>query len=636
MTRPVRRPSRQLRVLVLVHESLIPPERASSREVKGAEWKTEYDVIHALRGLGHEPQPVGVGSDLGRAAQRHPGVQARHRLQPRGGLRRRVHLGRQRGGLSRAPEDALHGLQLAGPRALPRQGHRQEGALLPPRAPGRLRGVRPRAQGRAGPAGCPSPSSSSRSPSTPPSASPRPRWWRTRRSCRSGCASSTRASAPTPWSSATSRGVSSTWASWATSGCRCCRIWELSFDDLPEESRKIATERLKWSLTYRKKHAIVSGPAREMPEKVAARIRSICRRVYRSLMLSGYARIDLRLSEDGQPYRPRGQPQPAALRRRRLRGFGAGGGPLLRVGDPAHPGPRPALRAHAPELIGASARENRTSTARASGSWKAARASASAATSFFVRAVKGAKGATVTVARPFLTSTFQVPATNPSTSTVAAMRRAERKTRGRWALATNRSSARVAMRLSYSGTKRTGAGTSASGRGALGRSKSSRPRLVPEAHQAWAQPVDRLGQGGQARPGLHVPDAGGTVGGQVPQHERVGGRGLEGNEAPDPIVGQGEAGLRGERPGRVALRHHDEGQRHAHRVSHCALVRLRVGALQKVAQVLEGERALGQEIAGLDRQPVHGKLGAPPARIERIPPPGRSGSRDAASRSPSR
>ena len=87
-------------------------------------------------------------------------------------------------------------------------------------------------------------------------------------------------------------------------------IWELSFDKMPEESRRIATERLKWSLTYRKKHGIVSGPARELPDKVAARIRETCKRVYRNLMLSGYARIDLRLREDGEPCIMEANPNP--------------------------------------------------------------------------------------------------------------------------------------------------------------------------------------------------------------------------------------------------------------------------------------------------------------------------------------
>jgi D-alanine-D-alanine ligase len=76
-------------------------------------------------------------------------------------------------------------------------------------------------------------------------------------------------------------------------------IWELLFTKMPEESRKIATERLKWSLKYQKKHGIVSEEAKDLPKELEAKIRDVCKRVYRTLMLSGYARIDLRLSDSG-------------------------------------------------------------------------------------------------------------------------------------------------------------------------------------------------------------------------------------------------------------------------------------------------------------------------------------------------
>jgi len=77
-------------------------------------------------------------------------------------------------------------------------------------------------------------------------------------------------------------------------------IWELDFSGLPEEARRIATERLKWSMSYQKKHGITTGPAKDLPEALVRRIGELCKRVYRSLMLSGYARIDLRLAEDGR------------------------------------------------------------------------------------------------------------------------------------------------------------------------------------------------------------------------------------------------------------------------------------------------------------------------------------------------
>jgi D-alanine-D-alanine ligase len=77
-------------------------------------------------------------------------------------------------------------------------------------------------------------------------------------------------------------------------------IWELDFSGMPEASRRIATERLKWSMSYQKKHGIMTGAAKDLPEGLERRIAELCKRAYRSLMLSGYARIDLRLAEDGR------------------------------------------------------------------------------------------------------------------------------------------------------------------------------------------------------------------------------------------------------------------------------------------------------------------------------------------------
>jgi D-alanine-D-alanine ligase len=81
---------------------------------------------------------------------------------------------------------------------------------------------------------------------------------------------------------------------------RVLPVWELDFSGLPEDARRIATERLKWSMSYQKKHGIMTGAAKDLPEGLARKIGELCKRVYRSLMLSGYARIDLRLAEDGR------------------------------------------------------------------------------------------------------------------------------------------------------------------------------------------------------------------------------------------------------------------------------------------------------------------------------------------------
>lgn len=91
-------------------------------------------------------------------------------------------------------------------------------------------------------------------------------------------------------------------------------IWELLFTKMPDDVRRIATERLKWSLAYQKKHGIVSDAAKDLAPEVEARIRDLCKRVYRTLQLSGYARVDLRLSADGRVYVIEANPNPQLAR----------------------------------------------------------------------------------------------------------------------------------------------------------------------------------------------------------------------------------------------------------------------------------------------------------------------------------
>ncbi len=57
---------RRLRVVVLMHPSLVPPESLKGySEQEQYEWKTEYDVVTTLRELGHEVKPLGVSDELG-------------------------------------------------------------------------------------------------------------------------------------------------------------------------------------------------------------------------------------------------------------------------------------------------------------------------------------------------------------------------------------------------------------------------------------------------------------------------------------------------------------------------------------------------------------------------------------------
>src|SRR6516164_5984515 len=52
-------------------------------------------------------------------------------------------------------------------------------------------------------------------------------------------------------------------------------VWELFFTNMPEGSRRIATDRVKWSVKYQKKYGIDSGPARELTDADAERIQHV-------------------------------------------------------------------------------------------------------------------------------------------------------------------------------------------------------------------------------------------------------------------------------------------------------------------------------------------------------------------------
>jgi D-alanine-D-alanine ligase len=86
-------------------------------------------------------------------------------------------------------------------------------------------------------------------------------------------------------------------------------VWELFFTNMPEGSRRIATDRVKWSVKYQKKYGIDSGPA-DLPPNQAETIQHICKRAFRALELSGYARVDLRLDDAGRVWVLEANPNP--------------------------------------------------------------------------------------------------------------------------------------------------------------------------------------------------------------------------------------------------------------------------------------------------------------------------------------
>ena len=91
-------------------------------------------------------------------------------------------------------------------------------------------------------------------------------------------------------------------------------VWELFFTNMPDGAKRIATDRVKWSVKYQKKYGIDSGLARDLADAQGGRIQHVCKRAYRALELSGYARIDLRLDEAGNVWVLEANPNPQIAR----------------------------------------------------------------------------------------------------------------------------------------------------------------------------------------------------------------------------------------------------------------------------------------------------------------------------------
>ncbi len=95
---------------------------------------------------------------------------------------------------------------------------------------------------------------------------------------------------------------------------RVLPIWELWFGDMAQGGRSIATEKVKHDLEYQERRGITAGPAKDLSPQLTARIKSAAKRIYRTLELDGYARIDFRLSADGTPYYIEANPNPDIAR----------------------------------------------------------------------------------------------------------------------------------------------------------------------------------------------------------------------------------------------------------------------------------------------------------------------------------
>ena len=87
--------------------------------------------------------------------------------------------------------------------------------------------------------------------------------------------------------------------------------WELTISK--KDAPVIATDKAKWDPQYQKKIGLKTGPAK-LEESIMRKIESTSKRIYRLLNLTGYARLDYRLSEGGRLYLLEANPNPQIAR----------------------------------------------------------------------------------------------------------------------------------------------------------------------------------------------------------------------------------------------------------------------------------------------------------------------------------
>lgn len=87
-------------------------------------------------------------------------------------------------------------------------------------------------------------------------------------------------------------------------------IWELVFENLASGSAAIATASVKHNADYQRKRGIFQQPAEDLEPAMIEHIRKTSRRIYRLLQLDGYARLDYRLTPAGDLYFLEANPNP--------------------------------------------------------------------------------------------------------------------------------------------------------------------------------------------------------------------------------------------------------------------------------------------------------------------------------------
>jgi D-alanine-D-alanine ligase len=303
---------KKLRVLMLTRDSLVPPEDAAARppaELVDAPWKCEFDVSETLRKLGHEVRPLGVYSDLGPIRETVTGWEPHATF----------NLLEEWDSVALYDQNVVSYLELLGARYT---GCNPRGLMI---SRDKALSKKLLAYHRI----------------RVPEFQVFPIGWRCRRRKRLAFplfvkSASEHASLGISQASLVrddealvervrfihEKAGTDAIAEQFIDGrelyvsvvgndrLRSFPAWELLFTEKPDDQPLIATRRAKWDPAYQKRWGVVSRAATDLEPGLAGRLAGLSRRIYRLLCLSGYARIDFRLSPEGEPYFLEANPNP--------------------------------------------------------------------------------------------------------------------------------------------------------------------------------------------------------------------------------------------------------------------------------------------------------------------------------------
>jgi D-alanine-D-alanine ligase len=299
---------KKVRVLALVHDHLVPPDDTTGIDVLEAEWKMEYDVIETLREVGHEVRVLGVHDDLSGVrstiAEFTPHIV--------------FNLLEAFAGVTTFDQNVVSYLELL---RLPYTGCNPRGLIL---ARDKALSKKLLAYHRI-----PVPDFTVIRPGRKPALSKKLRFPLIVKSLFFEASAGISQASVVENVEQLGRRVAFIHEKLGTAAIveqfvdgrelyvgvignerlDVMPVWEMSFAQMPENRWKIATERVKWSTQYQKSHGIMTDHAR-LDAATADRIQRIAKRTYRALDLSGYARVDVRMDDEGRVFVLEANPNP--------------------------------------------------------------------------------------------------------------------------------------------------------------------------------------------------------------------------------------------------------------------------------------------------------------------------------------